>query len=142
MRGDEQTMPNERRASGGDPPELEAGLRDILPDLEVVPALKKDTPAKSLTEAEERELVKLWENYDEFHSELRAIPGPECGSSTAAVALHQTLYSAKQIVDLLLRVAARQDHAGIVALWAQVAECEEQAHDMLHRLARLRRKLQ
>jgi hypothetical protein len=69
-------------------------------------------------------------------------PKQDFDSFTAASALTETLDSANQIVDVMLRAGVPADRKKKTSLWAQVAECEEKTADLLHRLARLRRELQ
>jgi hypothetical protein len=122
--------------------QLEPEHRDILRGLEIVPAADEFEWADSLTEEEEEELANLLNGYDEFAARLMNAPKQDFDSFTAASALTETLDSANQIVDVMLRAGVPADRKRKTSLWAQVAECEEKTADLLHRLARLRRELQ
>ena len=116
--------------------------RKVLRGLEIVPAPDEFDWADSLTEEEEEELASLLNGYDEFAARLMNAPKQDFDSFTATSALTETLDSANQIVDVMLRAGVPADRKRKTSPWAQVAECEEKTADLLHRLARLRRELQ
>ena len=122
--------------------QLEPEHRDVLRSLEIVPAANEFDWADSLTDKEEEELANLLDGYDEFAARLMKASKHDFDSFTAASALTETLDSANQIVDVMLRAGVPDDRKRKTSLWAQVAECEEKTADLLHRLARLRRELQ
>jgi len=135
-------MQSNKKESRMDQNQLAPEYRDVLRGLEIVPAAAEFDWADSLTLEEEEELANLLDGYDEFAARLMNPPKHDFDSFTATSALTETLDSANQIVDVMLRAGVPDDRKRKTSLWAQVAECEEKTADLLHRLARLRRQLQ
>ena len=74
-------------------------------------------------------------------AELARAPRPYFDSLTAVSALRETVDSANEIVDIMLRFGGSTDTKRKTSLWVEVAECERASADLSHRIARLRREL-
>ena len=113
----------------------------MLPQPGRIRTRTEETPAETWTPVEQQEFDKLLKNYDKFRARMVKSPRPDLETFAAIHTLKRILAVTIRIVELVSRGGTRLERRTQTALWALVAEAEEQTADLLHRLASLRRNL-